>query len=300
MSSVCRLIGAFVTVWALLASAPMAQSPLRVCADPNNMPFSNTRGDGFENRIATLVARELHVHSSTTGCRSAAASSAIRSMPDAATSSSGSRRNTDCCSRTRSYYRSAYVFVSRQDRHLRIDSFDAPLLKRLTIGIQMSGDDYNNPPAAQALATRQIVQNVRGFTMYGDYSRPDPQRPIIDAVAEGRVDIAVVWGPLAGYYAQRESIPIDVRPIAAAADGPTSRFTFDIAMGVRRDDMALRAALDGVITRRGDDMRRFCVIWSATPMILKRGVGDRLCVFSWPHAAVRRLTAGRRRRRRRS
>ena len=59
MSSVCKLIGAFVTLWALFASAPMAQSPLRVCADPNNMPFSNTHGDGFENRIATLVAREL-------------------------------------------------------------------------------------------------------------------------------------------------------------------------------------------------------------------------------------------------
>ena len=121
---------------------------------------------------------------------------------------------------------------------------------RLTIGIQMTGDDYNNPPAAQELASRHIVQNVRGFTIYGDYSRPDPQREIVDAVADGRVDVAVVWGPLAGYYAQREPTPLDVRPVAAVASTSPSRFTFDIAMGVRRDDTALRAALDGVITRR--------------------------------------------------
>jgi mxaJ protein len=68
--------------------------------------------------------------------------------------------------------------------------------------------------------------------------------------------VAVVWGPLAGYYAQRESTPLDVRPITAAASRSPSRFMFDIAMGVRRDDPTLRAALDGVITRRGDDMRR--------------------------------------------
>ncbi len=256
MSSVCRLIGAFAMVWALFAAAPMAQSPLRVCADPNNMPFSNTHGDGFENRIATLVARELRrplEYYWLPQRRGFMRNSLNAQRCDVVI---GIPAQYGQLQRTRSYYRSAYAFVSRQDRHLRIDSFDAPLLKRLTIGIQVSGDDYNNPPAAQALAARQIVQNVRGFTVYGDYSRPDPQRPIIDAVAEGRIDIAVVWGPLAGYYAQRESIPIDVRPIAAAADGPTSRFTFDIAMGVRRDDMPLRAALDGVITRRGDDMRR--------------------------------------------
>jgi len=74
-------------------------------------------------------------------------------------------------------------------------------------------------------------------------------------VADGRVDVAVVWGPLAGYYAQREATPLDVRPVAAVAGKSGRRFVFDMAMGVRPDDTALRAALDGVIARRGDDMR---------------------------------------------
>jgi hypothetical protein len=91
--------------------------------------------------------------------------------------------------------------------------------------------------------------------VYGDYSQPDPQRDIIDAVADGRINVAVVWGPLAGYYAGRQPTPMIVTPIATAKDGAAA-FAFDIAMGVRRDDRTLHAALERVIVRRGADMRR--------------------------------------------
>jgi mxaJ protein len=239
-----------------MAHGSSAQSPLRVCADPNNMPFSNDRGAGFENKIATLVARELgrpleyfwlpqrrgFIRNSLNALRC----DVVMGVP----------AEYGPLQPTKAYYRSSYAFVSRRDRGLRIQSFDAPVLKRLTIGIQVSGDNYNNPPAAQALASRHIVQHVRGFTVYGDYSRPDPQREIVDAVADGRVDVAIVWGPLAGYYAKQESTPIDVMPIFGAVNGPSSRFTFDVAMGVRRGDLKLRTALDDVIRRRGDEMRQ--------------------------------------------
>ncbi len=157
---------------------------------------------------------------------------------------------------TRPYYRSAYAFVSRRDRRLRVHSFDDARLRTLTIGIQITGDDYNNPPAAQALAARHLIDNVRGYTVYGDYSLPDPQRDIVDAVADRRVDIAVVWGPLAGYYAQRQPIALDVVPVSVSRDGPAVALTFDIAMGVRREDGALRVALDRIIQRRAVEIRR--------------------------------------------
>lgn len=246
-------MAALVVMWALWNPGADARAPLRICADPNNLPFSDEHGNGFENKIAALVARELRrplayfwlpqrrgfVRNSLNARRC----DVIMSVPS----------QYGLLQPTKPYYRSSYVFVSRRDRHLRIDSFDAPSLKALTIGIQVSGDDYNNPPAAQELASRHLAHNVRGFTLYGDYSQPDPQRAIVDAVADGRVDVAVVWGPLAGYYARREPAAIEVTPIAGT-NGP-SRFTFEIAMGVRRDDTALRAALDTVITERGDDMR---------------------------------------------
>jgi mxaJ protein len=255
MSSVSKLRSVLLPVWMVLASVPSAESPLRVCADPNNMPFSNEHKDGFENRIAALVASDMNrplAYFWLPQRRGFIRNSLNAGRCDVVI---GIPAQLGLIQPTRSYYRSSYAFVSRRDRHLAIDSFDAVPLKTLTIGIQISGDDYNNPPAAQELASRHIIQNVRGFTIYGDYSRPDPQRDIIDAVADRRVDVAIAWGPLAGYYAQRETTSIDVTPIATDQDG-SSKFTFDIAMGVRRDDGALRNALDGVIARRGAQIRQ--------------------------------------------
>ena len=256
MSSAFERLVLLVAVWAALGAGAPTSAALRVCADPNNLPFSNQRREGFENRIAALVARDMN--RPLTYFWFPQRRGFIRNSLDAGRCDVviGVPAQYGPLLPTRAYYRSTYAFVSRRDRHLRIDSFDAAQLKTLTIGIQVSGDDYNNPPAAQALAARHLIDNVRGFPIYGDYSRPDPQREILDAVADGRVDVAIVWGPLAGYYGTREPMALDVTPIALERDGPASMFAFDIAMGVRRGDTALRHALDGVIERRGGEMRR--------------------------------------------
>jgi mxaJ protein len=154
------------------------------------------------------------------------------------------------------YYRSTYVFVTRRDRHLNIRSFDDPALKRLTIGVQMIGDDFTNTPPAHALTQRHMIQNVRGYSVYGDYRRPNPPARIIDAVANGDIDVAVAWGPLAGYFAQKEPVPLDITPVSPQIDLPFLPFVFDISMGVRRGDTALRERLNTVITRRKADIDR--------------------------------------------
>jgi ABC-type amino acid transport substrate-binding protein len=148
------------------------------------------------------------------------------------------------------------VFLSRRRQALHVASLDDPRLRTLRIGIQITGEDYENPPAAQALAARHIVANVRGFTVYGDYSKPDPQRAIVDAVAGGSIDVAVVWGPLAGYFARREPVPMDLVPVTPERDGPALPFRFSIAMGVRKADRALQTQLDDIIARRAPEIRR--------------------------------------------
>jgi len=261
MSSVCNALTCSLAILsgaALAASAakPAPASALRVCADPNNMPFSNRRMEGFENKIAALVADDLHrplAYVWAPQRRGFVRNGLGAGQCDLVV---GVPAHYERVESTRPYYRSSYAFVSRRDRRLSIDSFDDPHLRALTIGIQITGDDYDNPPAAQALASRRIIQNVRGFTIYGDYSRPDPQRDIVDAVADGRVDVAVVWGPLAGYYSRREPTPLAVTPIAADRDGPALSFAFDIAMGVKHGNDALKRALDGVIARREPEIRR--------------------------------------------
>jgi len=262
MSSVCSMLAALVIAGAVLARGnpapmpPATGAPLRVCADPNNLPFSNADGEGFENRIAQLVARDLR--RPLTYFWSPQRRGFIRNTLAAGRCDLviGVPAQFKPLQTTRAYYRSTYAFVMRRDRQLHVRSFDDPRLRELTIGVQVTGDDYNNPPAAQALASRHIIGNVRGFPVYGDYSRPDPQRDLVDAVADQRIDLAVMWGPLAGFYARGQKVAIDVIPVSPARDGKALVFAFDIAMGVRREDRALRRILDGIIVRRHGEIRR--------------------------------------------
>jgi mxaJ protein len=245
---------------AMGASAPgsaLARSTLRVCADPNNLPFSNARGEGFENRLAALVASELGgkkvVYTFFPQRRGF-----IRNTLRAGTCDvvMGVPAAFEMVRPTTPYYRSSYVFVTRKDAGAPISSFDDPRLRTLRIGIHVIGDDYNNVPPAEALATRHIVDNVRGYPIYGAYSEPDPPRALVDAVARREIDVAIAWGPLAGYFARREPVPLVVTRVSPApAVGPLA-MVFDISMGVRRDDEALRAALERVLEKRRPDVRR--------------------------------------------
>jgi mxaJ protein len=151
---------------------------------------------------------------------------------------------------TRPYYKSTYVFLSRHGRHLNIRSFDDDRLRHLKIGVQLIGDDGANTPPVHALANRGITKNIVGYTVYGDYAKANPASSIVDAVADGRVDVAVVWGPLAGYFAARSPVALDVVPVLPRIDLPYLPFVFDVAMGVRRGDSTFRAQLDEIIVRR--------------------------------------------------
>jgi mxaJ protein len=229
---------------------------LRVCADPNNLPFTNSAGEGFENRIAALIARDMHARVKYTwwaqrrgfirNTLKAHECDVVLGLPSA----------FEMAAVTRPYYRSSYVFVSRKDKHLGITSFDDPKLKRVRVGVQLIGDDGANTPPAHALSNRGIIDNVRGYTVYGDYRQPNPPARIIDAVTRGEVDVAVVWGPLAGWFARGSKVPLDVVPVSPEIDLPFLPFVYDISMGVRREDVALRQELDAILERRKTEIDR--------------------------------------------
>jgi len=230
---------------------PAAPDPavLRVCADPNNMPFSNAKGEGFENAIAEIVAHDLgrRVRYTWWPQRRGFARNTLKAGEcDVIV---GIPTSYELAAPTRPYYTSTYVFVTRRGRHLPIRSLDDPALRRLRIGLHVIGDDYTNVPPAQALANRRIVGNVHGYSIYGDYSKPHPPGDLLDAVATGGIDVAIAWGPLAGYFARHEPVPLDLSPVAPRVEGPL-RYVFDIAMGVRRSDRDLRDALNRILDRR--------------------------------------------------
>jgi mxaJ protein len=236
--------------------ATAADRELRVCADPNNLPFSNQRGEGFENRIAELIAHEQNatLHYEWWAQRRGFVRNTLRA--GRCDLIIGVPAGYDPVLTTRPYYRSTYVFVSRTDRHLRIDSFDDPRLRQVKIGVQLMGDDGANAPPAHALARRGIIRNVVGYTIYGDYSEPNPPARLIDAVASGAVDVAIAWGPLAGFFASREPTPLAITPIAMPTDPPALRFSFAIAMGVRKGDTAFCDALNRILDERRPEIKK--------------------------------------------
>jgi quinoprotein dehydrogenase-associated probable ABC transporter substrate-binding protein len=243
-----------------MAFGSEAQSPpqrqLRICADPNNLPFSNERLEGFENKLAELIAHDLNA--TLTYSWWAQRRGFIRNTLQAATCDllMGVPKRLDAVLTTSPYYRSTYVFVYRQEDGPAVHSLDDPILRTVKIGVQLIGNDGANSPPAHALARRNIIENVVGYSVYGDYAQPHPTARIIEAVATGAVDVAVVWGPIASYFARSQPLPLAVVPVTPSWDTPTLPFVFDIALGVRRGEEAFRAELDAVLQRRQLDINR--------------------------------------------
>lgn len=245
------LLAGFVPV----AHAQEAASPdtLRVCSDPNNLPFSNAKGEGFENKLAELVSARLGRRVSyfwwaqrrgfIRNTLNADKCDVIMGVPP-----------LDMIATTEPYYRSTYVFISRADKGLMFSSMAAPELQHLKVGVQLVGDDGANTPPAHALATQHITENVVGYPLYGDYREDSPPRRIIDAVTRGDIDVAAAWGPMAGYFAQLSPVPLRVVPIGDTARFSPQVFTFSISMGVRKGNNELKAELDRFIAANSSEI----------------------------------------------
>ena len=254
MSSPYRSFLASLCLLLILSSFPLTAETLKVCADPNNLPFSNNKLEGFENKIANLIAAELHSKVDYTWW--AQRRGFIRNTLKTGKCDlvMGMPTSMEMAATTRPYYRSTYVFVTRKDRSLSLSSLDDPALKKLRIGVQLIGDDGMNSPPVHALNRRGIVTNLIPFPVYGDYSKPNPAMEILNAVVNRKVDLAIVWGPFAGYFAKKA--PVQVTPVSPQIDLPYMPFVFDISMGVRRGDDKFREQLDQLIVRKHSEIEK--------------------------------------------
>ena len=224
---------------------------LRVCADPDALPFSSREETGFENRIARIVADELGATLTydwfpqgpemVTRRLRAGHCDLIVGVPD----------GSEDLLTTISYYRSPYMFVYRRESGFELDSFDDPVLADLEIAVQ----NVTVPPHA-ALLARGLGGNV-----VSDFLQGEPHlgigraRAVVDAVVNGEVDVALVWGPVAGYLAQRSPADLVLRPVQPQLEPPFTTQTFPMTMAVRLGDDAFRDLLDGAIAERWEEIR---------------------------------------------
>jgi mxaJ protein len=242
MSSRCPDVRAFafgVIALAIAVTTPVSARELRVCADPDDLPYSNRAGQGFENRIAALVAHDLGADMRyywLPQWRGYARKTLAQHRCDVIP---GIAQADDSVLATDAYYRGTYAFVYSPKRVPGLASLDDPRLRSLRIGIQVIGIDAIPTPAARALARRGIVEHVVGYPVMG--KTPSAER-IVDAIADGMLDVGIVWSPQPGYFIAKRDLALDVMPIHRDVDDPA--FDFAIAMGVRRGDSALQQAVN--------------------------------------------------------
>jgi mxaJ protein len=225
-----------------------AGATLKVCADPNNLPFSNDQRAGFENKIIDIVARDLNdtVDYVWWAQRRGVVTTALNDglcdiIPGIGTVAGVLLTYPP-------YYRSTYAFVTRAGEQA-LSSFDDPRLRELRIGVQLVGDDGANPPPSIALSRRGIINNVRGYSVFGDYAEPNPLARLIEALTKGDIDVAIAWGPTAGYFAKPQHAALVVTVAGSQFDMPSLPMAFDVSMGLRLDEGPLRKDVENALAR---------------------------------------------------
>jgi mxaJ protein len=247
MSSRFLDIGAGLLLFTTAAEA----RDIRVCADPDNMPFSNAREEGFENRILDVVAKETGaaiVYVWGNERRATAIELMAKGRCDLVP---GTIAGAAGVATTRPYMRSGYAFVTRGGT--TVSGFDDPRLRELRIGVQSVGDDALTPPA-EALLQRGLESSIRPFTLHGNAADPNTAGGIVHAVAAHAIDAAVLWGPFAGYFAARQESPLAVQLVDVTPKDPPMRFA--VSMATRAEDTALRDEVDRALARRRDEIAR--------------------------------------------
>jgi mxaJ protein len=225
---------------------------LAVCADPGNLPYSSSSLDGFENRVAAVLAADLHRplrYAWAPQRRNFFSRTLLAGACDVVISVPASlSRSMPAIATTRPWFTSTYVAVTRAADNRHFAGFDDAWLRTARIGLQLIAGGDANPPPAMALSRRGITGNITGFSPW-DSEENAPQGKMIDAVAHGAIDVALVWGPFGGYFAKPYGAALKVEPIGEDPATPGLEFTFAMAAAVRSGDAALKDTLQAALDR---------------------------------------------------
>lgn len=255
-----------VAAWMPPALAQTAEAvdrtALRVCADPNNLPFSNEKGEGFENKIAELLAAELGVPVRYTWFPDSVGF--IRSTLRARKCDIviGTVAGNDLVQNTNPYYRSAYSILFRRDGELAPTSLDDPALQAASIGI------VAGTPPVTLLAQNGLLANLHSYHLVVDTRFESPARQLVHDVAVGEVDVGVLWGPIAGYFAKQESAPLTVVPLVAAEHAV--KLDFRITMGVRHNEPEWKRAINALIRKKQPEITKILLDYGV-PLLDEKG-----------------------------
>jgi mxaJ protein len=233
-----------------VASAGLANAApvLRVCADPDNMPFSNEKGEGFENKLAELIAERLGNDLEYTWFAENTSYLPNTIGTGACDLVMGYAQGTDLIEDTNPYYHTSYVLIIREDDEALkgVESLSDPRLKQKRIGI------FARTPPASILAMHGLTSHAKPFENTTGESQAQAAKAMIEEIAAGELDAGLLWGPVGGYYAQRAEVPLKVTPLVKESAGPTT--FYGITMGVRPNEPQFKHEINKVLADNQQDI----------------------------------------------
>ena len=213
---------------------------LRVCADPRNLPFSNDKGEGFENKLGELFAEKLQKKLDYMFFPQATGFVRMTLGAHRCDVIMGFPQGDDMAQGTNPYYRTAYAMVARQGSGLdEVATLGDARLKGKHVGI-VAG----TPPATN-MAANGLMADAKSYPLMIDTRFDSSAAAMIDDLAAGKIDAAVLWGPMAGFYAKKANPPLHVTPLVKETSGP--RLVYRIGMGVRGADQNWKRLLNRLI-----------------------------------------------------
>jgi mxaJ protein len=227
---------------------PVGGGFLRVCADPDNMPFSNDKTEGFENKLAELIAAKLGAQLEYTWFTEATGYVPNTVGSDACDLVMGYAQGTGLIEDTNPYYYTSYVLIYRQgDPHIEgVESLSDPRLKNKRIGL------FARTPPASILAMYGLVANAKPFEINAGESASKAAMAMIAEIASGELDAGILWGPLGGYYAQRSTVPLKLVPLVKENAGPST--IYGITMGVRPNEPEWKHTINKLLAENAGDI----------------------------------------------
>jgi mxaJ protein len=226
----CAALAIFCGAAGDTGAEPAASELLRVCADPDNMPFSNAEGQGFENKLAELIAEKLDARLEYSWFAEESGYVPNTMGRGACDLVMGYAQGTGLIEDTNPYYYTSYVLIYREDDSTLagVESLADPRLKGKRIGF------FARTPPSSVLAIHGLAANAKPFESHVGESATKAAATMLDEIASGALDAGILWGPVGGYYAQRERVPLKLIPLVKETAGP--RTIYGITMGVRPDE----------------------------------------------------------------
>jgi quinoprotein dehydrogenase-associated probable ABC transporter substrate-binding protein len=238
------------------------RSAFRVCADPANLPFSNDKGEGFENKIAELLAAKLGVPVKYTWYPNSIGFLRNTLRVRRCDVVMGTVTGAELVLSSNPYYRSAYVMVTRKADNIAAEKIEDPALKKLRIGV------IAGTPPADIAAKSGLAPNFRPYALFVDTRVESPGKDMIADLANKEIDVALLWGPIAGYYAAAHGDALKVTPLLS--EPKTTRLEFFITMAVRPGENRWKNDLNQLIRENQAEITQILRDYHI-PMLNQRG-----------------------------